>query len=371
MEKNNSGKAQEVNEEQQRAGKALPIIKKWAPAIISGIFSIAVPLIVNITMNYLSPIWQVIVIAIAVSAFLIISGGCWIVTAVCEARAAGRDAYDQTQKDIAKATNVLDKAITALTEQSGNCHKYAISQSIINGQKVKEMEGSVPANGNIFIQSSAFYLESKDATEEESLKPIVISNFQKGIKYHYLIPNTQKEIDDFCALVSDWYSEYCDFLFNKDRCKQLFKKSKNSEWESYYCNLIKLSKEAHDANNTGTIEELKSECLKHFLTLLSVHCSADDLFYVTVALYEKGKNDYDAIVKLPTEKDEKTKKIPYTAYQIPENEEAAFGSFRQRFINLFVDDTSGRAESPITQNAELSANWNSIEVKYWFNLKIK
>lgn len=362
MEKHNSEKKHDLNDEKKHRLKTLPTIKKWVPTLIGGVVSISVPIIVNITLNMVSQVWQIIIVAIAVLAFLIICGGCWIVTAVCNARTIEKEAYDNACEDLIRNISELDKqkgalsyATDSLIGATNNLYKTTtefvksndLFEQILDGEHIAELEASVGSYNShskmldIYILASSFTLELSNGVGA-LLEPI-IWNLRKGVTYHYLIPDQEASINKYKKMLHSWYQQYSVFLESKDDFDEFYEKykSKNNKysqfWSDAYEQLVKDT-EKYWNNSYGNLEDLKVRCKKLFQEHIITHVEEPSLFFVTAAAYENQHGTFDAIIKIPTEN-------PNEKYYALKVSKTQIENFMRQFMSLykiniaFKDDT--------------------------------
>lgn len=368
MEKQNSMRDENIDDETRSRNnrQAIRGINTWA-AIIGGVCSIAAPLIINLTMGMLSSFWQIIVIAIAVGAFVIAVGGCWIVTAICEARSAKKNAYNQIAHDVnllleedrkllqqqrEAMSDTTDKLTTTTNRLSGATAEFVktndLLEQILDGEHVAELESSVGAYAphyeklDIYILASSFTLELSDGVG--ALLDPIVWNLRKGVTYHYLIPDQQADINKYEKMLYGWYSHYSSFLKDKESFDAFWTKYKSNNtykysqfWSSDYEHLVTAAKDYWE-NSNGNLAELKKQCAQLFNRHIYTHIEEPSLFFVTVAAYENKKGQYDAIIKIPTHN-------PNEKYYALRVSETQIEDFMRQFMALYkstpFEDSSG------------------------------
>ncbi len=100
-----------------------------------------------------------------------------------------------------KRTKLLDDAIKSAKEIT-HMALEKFGRSIVTYHDLMKIESSVERNGEIWILTSALELEDED------LKEIIHANFNKGIKYTYLIPKEPKRLQKrMIKLAKQWKND--------------------------------------------------------------------------------------------------------------------------------------------------------------------
>ena len=216
----------------------------------------------------------------------------------------------------------------------------ALLEHVCGSKELMMIEGSVGDNGYddhmIFVQSSKFELESNI-----EFSHMLINNLRKGVKYNYLIPYSNNKLDyrPFYEMVFDWWSEYSKFVIDKEYCNDLIE-NKNEFWQKKYTSC--LNKAASYWNNKNNIDskwdKLIDELYLLFKKRLSVYTADPSLFYIVTAIYQVGRNQWKAIIKLPTEYGNNSKDDYYSFVVFGKTYSDADNKFITKFKHNFRDD---------------------------------
>lgn len=249
------------------------------------------------------------------------------------------DCISQTNKKLEGISNDLAENIE---KERSFITQNEIGRFVLNREKVIDLESSV---GNfeghtkkckIYIQSSLFVLE------KGPLADTILWNLRKGVKYIYSIPNREVNINEYYEMLSDWYSLFSGFLISKDDYRQLqLSLDSESNYRRYWCREYKkLYEDAGkiwgntkitENDRLVKIEECREECRKIFKSLIETHVNDENEFFITVAAYEIKRNDWAAIIKLPTQNTNKE----YYAFKIPNENNTEMNNFMQKFQGIY------------------------------------
>lgn len=115
-----------------------------------------------------------------------------------------REVHSET-KTIIDHSNTCQDCITSLNlsiQTLKQILKGELGESLITYEDLKQIEGSVNEEGEIWVLTSALQLE---ATE---LNDIIYKNFEKGIKYKYLIPSSDVRLQTkMITLAKKWQKD--------------------------------------------------------------------------------------------------------------------------------------------------------------------
>lgn len=192
----------------------------------------------------------------------------------------------------------------------------AIKKGIIPRRELDDLEGSIKKDRSIYIMTSRFILEKTD-----DFRNVIIRNFRKGVKYIYYIPKTASLQKDYFGLVHEWFKEFVYFMNSNEAAialKDLAAKEKGSghAWNPAYIKLLNNALTAHNLKSVDEIEnklkQVSEDAQKLFINQLETYELDDNLFFVTVAMYEVNQGCWKAIIKLPTE----SSADPFTAFSV-------------------------------------------------------
>jgi len=204
---------------------------------------------------------------------------------------------------------------TALHLQ-GVVTETAIKKGIIPRRALDDLEGSINKDRSIYIMTSRFILEKTD-----DFRNVIIRNFRKGVKYIYYIPKTASLQKDYFGLVHEWFQEFAYFMNSNEEAialKGLSAKEKGAghAWNPAYIKLLTNALTAHNMKSgdekENKLKQVSEETKKLFINQLETYELDDNLFFVTVAMYEVNSGCWKAIIKLPTE----SSTDPFTAFSV-------------------------------------------------------
>ncbi len=214
-----------------------------------------------------------------------------------------------------------------------------IDKYVLDSKKVIALESSVgncsgknPCTCKIYIQSSLFVLE------KGPLENAILWNLRKGVKYIYIIPSKDVYINEYYDMLRDWYRSFSKLLNSKSDYDE-FASSLEREpeykryWSQEYMDLYKKAGSLWAAKILD--EDLHNsyckKCKDLFLKLVETHIEDESEFYITVAVYEVKRNQWEAIIKLPTQNINNE----YYAFQIPSVNQAEKSSFIRSFQSKY------------------------------------
>ena len=180
-----------------------------------------------------------------------------------------------------------------------------LAKSVISGSAVDDMEASVQKDKRIIIFTSKFILEGYG-----EFTKVIIRNFRKGVKYEYYVPNDERgALVSYWSRVKEWYGEFAVFTRSKQDVENLLALAQNDEsvghaWSNEYIDLIQKCLGAYSkraSQRKHIINQVKQRLRSMFVNQLKSYALDANLFYVTVAMYEKEGGAWRAILKLPTE----------------------------------------------------------------------
>ncbi len=303
-------------------------------------------------------------IYIVIGGYLVVFSATLIVAMIFKIRFARHEIYEEVVNDfsenckkidtitnhMSRTNEKLESLTVALAEnvkkERSIITQIEIGRFVLNRKEVIDLEASVGNfEGNmrkckIYIQSSFFVLE------KGPLEDTILWNLRKGVKYIYIIPNREVNINEYYDMLSTWYDLFSGFLTSKDDYKQ-FQKALNNEasYKKYWCREYKkLYEEAGKIwNDTRITENTRSEkidecrkaCREIFKSLIETHVNDENEFFITVAAYEIKKNDWTAIIKLPTQNTKKE----YYAFKIPNENNVEMNDFMHKFQGLYKSIT--------------------------------
>lgn len=124
-----------------------------------------------------------------------------------------------------------DRALQSLMSTlSSSWSNTEFSNCFILNSQVDVIESSVEINGTIYIFTSDFLLETEElGNGNENFIDIIVRNFQKGVVYKYIIPNTPSCKRSFEMISKSWFSKYSSFILSED-----IKNSYRQEIPSYF-----------------------------------------------------------------------------------------------------------------------------------------
>ena len=202
------------------------------------------------------------------------------------------------------------------------CRKIDVKDNllklILDKQKILDLEKNVPNDTGIIVMTSKFVLE------KGIVKPIIVDNIRKGVKYNYLIPDDNRDLTDYINTATMWWEDFRAMLTDKKICLELSNRSNKNEnvFSQDFKALLTSCKEFHemlvnDQNNTLTESTLKNNVLDYFKKKIQTYKIDAKYSFITIIMYKRSKinNEWDVIIKLPTSEanDE------YTAYGVPDN----------------------------------------------------
>jgi hypothetical protein len=207
-------------------------------------------------------------------------------------------------KDIQHELSSIQQVATHLRNVTT---ELEIGKFILSGTKVNELEASVKKDMRILIFTSKFILEQNPVFVE-----VINRNFRKGVKYTYLVPSSNAMLVPYFRMIKSWYSNFAEFVEDKEKANIALNVSQEDAshdqvWNPAYVELIKKAISAHQnkKNKDKMLKEIKDEIRHMFQEQLLTHTLNPNLFFITVAMYEKKVNNWKAIIKLPTENQEK------------------------------------------------------------------
>jgi DNA-binding FrmR family transcriptional regulator len=180
-----------------------------------------------------------------------------------------------------------------------------LAKAVVLGSDVDNLEASVEKGKRIIIFTSKFVLEGSS-----EFTKVIISNFRKGVKYKYYVPEERTRQDPFWARVKEWYKEFIAFTQSKEKAKELLRLADedaaiNRVWNDEYKKQINLCLEALSKRNRvqkeAAVNAVKQKLREMFEAQLVSYAFDTNFFFVTVAMYEKNIDDWKAIIKLPTQ----------------------------------------------------------------------
>lgn len=299
-------------------------------------------------------------IYIVIGGYLVVFLAALIVVVIFKIRIARNEVYEEVVNDfsencrkidtitnhISQTNEKLEVLTDALAEniekESSLITQIEIGQFVLNRKEVMELEASV---GNfeghmkkckIYIQSSLFVLE------KGPLEDTILWNLRKGVKYIYIIPNREVNINEYYDMLGTWYRLFSGFLISKDDYKQLqIALDNESSYRKYWCQEYKKLYEnagkiwnntrITEKNRLEKIDECRKECRRIFKSLIETHVNDENEFFITVAAYEIRKNNWTAIIKLPTQNTNKE----YYAFKIPNENSIEMNNFMQKFQGVY------------------------------------
>lgn len=202
------------------------------------------------------------------------------------------------------------------THLQGVVTEAAIKKGIIPRRELDDLEGSIKKNRTIYIITSRFILEKTD-----DFRNVIIRNFRKGVKYIYYIPKTASLQNDYFGLAHDWFQEYVSFINSNEEATALKTLAANEmgaghAWNTAYCQLVNSAIKIHNLKSQpykkDQLKQLYERAKELFLNQLETYELDDNLFFVTVAMYEVNPGYWKAIIKLPTESNDD----PFTAFSV-------------------------------------------------------
>lgn len=261
----------------------------------------------------------------------------------CENIDAVTNHISQTNEKVDGLTVTLEENIE---KERSLITQIEIGQFVLNKNKVIDLEASV---GNfegrmkkckIYIQSSLFVLE------KGPLEDTILWNLRKGVKYIYIIPNREVNINEYYYMLSDWYRLFSQFLNSKDEYeREQIELNNESKYKKYWCQEYQKiyeevgkiwgDKVISEKNRKEKIDKYREECKKIFKTLIETHINDENEFFITVAAYEVRRNNWEAIIKLPTQNTNKE----YYAFQIPNENNAEMNDFMRKFQGIYKSST--------------------------------
>lgn len=303
-------------------------------------------------------------IYIVIGGYLVVFLAALIVAVIFKIGFARHEIYEDVVNDFSENCRKIDtitnhigqtnEKLESLTDAlAGNVEKerslitqIEIGRFVLNRKEVIDLEASVGNfEGNmkkckIYIQSSLFVLE------KGPLEDTILWNLRKGVKYIYIIPNREVNINEYYDMLSTWYGLFSGFLISKDDYIQLQKTLDNeANYKKFWCREYKkLYEDAgkiwNDTRITEKtrlekIDECRKACREIFKSLIETHVNDENEFFITVAAYEIKKNDWTAIIKLPTQNTKKE----YYAFKIPNENNAEMNDFMHKFQGVYKSST--------------------------------
>lgn len=320
-------------------------------------------------------------IYIVIIGYLVIFSATLIIAAVFKIRLVRGEIYEEILDDFrenckridtvtnhaSQANEKLENLIVALAtnieKERSLITQIEIGQFVLNRKEVIDLEASV---GNfegharkckIYIQSSLFVLE------KGPLESTILWNLRKGVKYIYIIPNGEAYINEYYEMLRDWYNLFSQFLISKDAYKKLqIALNSENKYKKYWCqDYQRIYDEAGktwedtkitEKSRVEKIDKCREECKKIFSSLIETHVNDENEFFITVAAYEIKRNQWEAIIKLPTQNTDKE----YYAFKIPNENHAEMNNFIHKF--------QGRYKSNAYKGEDLSTLGGKMELDY-------
>lgn len=210
-----------------------------------------------------------------------------------------------------------------------------VSKSIISGSAIDDLEASIGKEKRIIIFTSKFALEGTG-----SFTNVIIRNFRKGVKYEYYVPNDERAaLGPYWSRVRDWYRNFSIFTENKQKAESLIRSAEQDSsighiWNPQYIELINQYIEACSKTNQNqksrSIIAIKAKLTEMFTAQLVSYALDVNLFYVTVAMYEKDINIWSPIIKLPTINPQEN----YVAFSLDNANPSEKASFINNILHL-------------------------------------
>jgi len=246
----------------------------------------------------------------------------------------------------------IQKNLHLIQESANQLQRLAsdkeFSMYVLPRDKVNNMEESVKKGKRIIILTSKFVLE-KDTEFVER----IINNFRKGVKYIYIVPDDERQaLDTYWERVKEWYLAFSSFTQSKDEADKLFNETgrdKNtSQWNNIYINHIKKLVNVNQKRKEKETQEIRNKLKNMFAEQLISYSLNEYLFFVTVAMYEQGADDWKAIIKLPTENPQEQ----YVAFSLEQSEALERKEFVTKILHL--QDIGKKLDIPerVFQNQE-------------------
>ncbi len=299
-------------------------------------------------------------IYIVIGAYLVVFLAALIVAVIFKIRIARHEIYEEVVNDLSENCRRIDNITNHISQTNEKLEglrialaeniekerslitQIEIGRFVLNRKEVIALEASV---GNfeghmkkckIYIQSSLFVLE------KGPLEDTILWNLRKGVKYIYIIPNREVNINEYYDMLGTWYGLFSGFLISKDDYEQLqITLDNESSYRKYWCQEYKkLYEDAGkiwndtkitEKNRLEKIDECRKECRRIFKSLIETHVNDENEFFITVAAYEIRKNDWTAIIKLPTQNTNKE----YYAFKIPNENNIEMNNFMQKFQGVY------------------------------------
>ncbi len=244
-------------------------------------------------------------------------------------------------------TQDIEKEKNILTE-------IAIGQFVLDKRAVIQLEDSVGSYENVNKQQCKIYIQSSMfILEKGPLENTILWNLRKGVKYIYIIPAGNVYINDYYDMLYDWYKAFSQFLISEDdygkMCEALDKERRYKRyWRHDYQQMFEevgkiwRNKQLSEKSRTEKLNKYRKQCEEIFKSLIETHVDDENAFFITVAAYEVKRNNWEAIIKLPTQDMNKE----YYAFQIPTENNAEMENFIHKFksrykaCNYKTDDLS-------------------------------
>lgn len=218
--------------------------------------------------------------------------------------------------------------------------KDELAKSVISGSEIDDLEASVGKDKKIIIFTSKFVLEGSI-----EFTKVIIRNFRKGVKYEYYVPNEERPtLYSYWEMAKEWYREFAVFMQSRQKAEELLSLSKEdttngNSWNDEYIEQINqyiagLSKN-NQSQDAETVNAIKQKLKEMFTSQLVSYALDTKLFYVTTAMYEKGINDWRAIIKLPTE----NPKENYVAFSLDNVGDSEKEEFKKNIFSLAKGNT--------------------------------
>ena len=238
-----------------------------------------------------------------------------------------------------KLGNFMSDFANNLEKEYRMIAQVEIDKYVLDSKKVIALESSVGNHSEkksctckIYIQSSLFVLE------KGPLENAILWNLRKGVKYIYIIPSKDVYINDYYDMLKDWYRSFSKFLNSKSDYDEFANSlEREPEYKQYWSQeYMDLYRKAGNLWANKRIDEnlRKSYCKKCedlFLKLIETHLEDESEFYITIAAYEVERNQWEAIIKLPTQNINNE----YYAFQIPSINQAEKSSFIRNFQSRY------------------------------------
>lgn len=238
----------------------------------------------------------------------------------------------------AKLSNSIKTLSENLEKENRLITQMQICEYVMDGREVIDLESLVGnytnnnRNSKIYIQTSKFELE------KGPLEQAILWNLRKGVKYIYLIPDKELDIDYYYGMLLDWFKSFSNILNSREDFEDFLDLLKREPkyrqfWSRDYINLFKSAEELW--KNKEPNEKLRKsyleKCKEIFEKLIETHVDDESEFYITVAAYEVKRNQWEAIIKLPSQNINNE----YYAFRVPSINQAEKELFIRTFRSKF------------------------------------